>query len=317
MGLQTVAFLAALVVATLTLASGKPPFPKPSSEVFDDLLARKIQENAKRGGNVHGHIVAVNDASRLIKSQDSDDDIPLTEDIEEANEEANVDLFEGDILLPDDEDKEEEDDMSQSEGSKRNIIKNKNRLWSTVVPYYVSPKLGYMNAKIKQAVNELQTKTCVRFKKVSSGYNGDHIRLVKGRGCSSSVGRQGGGQKLNLGAGCNYAGVVIHEIMHSLGVWHEQSRQDRDKYVEVLWNNIKRGRSKNFRKYSHGMLDTLNLPYDTSSIMHYDRFLFSIDPGRKPTIIARGMPWKKLGGQLRGTLTANDVSEINSLFKCT
>lgn len=58
--------------------------------------------------------------------------------------EANVDLFEGDIILPDDEEEEEDQDqdMSQLQGSKRNIIKNKNKLWPRVVPYYVSPKLG-------------------------------------------------------------------------------------------------------------------------------------------------------------------------------
>lgn len=41
---------------------------------------------------------------------------------------------------------------------------------------------GYMNKHINQALNEIQKKTCVRFKKVSSDYSGDHIRLVKGRG---------------------------------------------------------------------------------------------------------------------------------------
>jgi len=50
--------------------------------------------------------------------------------------------------------------------------------------------------------------------------------------------------------------------------------------------------------------------------MHYDRFLFSKEPNKKPTIVARGRPWKPLGGQLLGTLTDNDAKEINSLFNC-
>ena len=75
------------------------------------------------------------------------------------------------------------------------------------------------------------------------------------------------------------------------------------------------GRRKNFKKYEHGKLDSLNLPYDFDSVMHYDRLLFSVD-GKKPTIIRRGQPWVKLGGQLRGTLTTNDVHEINALYGC-
>ncbi|XP_020902962.1 zinc metalloproteinase nas-4 [Exaiptasia diaphana] len=167
---------------------------------------------------------------------------------------------------------------------------------------------------IDSAIREFSTKTCVHFKEVSGSYSGDHIRLVGGGGCGSYVGRRGGGQNVYLGRGCEYVGVIIHEMMHALGVYHEQSRPDRDRYVEILWHNIQPGKEKNFRKYGHGQLDKLGLPYDTSSIMHYDRYLFS--KSQKPTIVARGRPWIKLGGQLRGSMTSNDAREVNSLFNC-
>ena len=31
------------------------------------------------------------------------------------------------------------------------------------------------------------------------------------------MGRSGGSQPLSLGSGCEYVGVVMHELMHSIG----------------------------------------------------------------------------------------------------
>ena len=48
--------------------------------------------------------------------------------------------------------------------------------------------------------------------------------------------------QISIGNGCDRReGTIIHEIMHALGFWHEQSRGDRDDHVTILWNNIRAG----------------------------------------------------------------------------
>lgn len=46
---------------------------------------------------------------------------------------------------------------------------------------------------------------------------------------------------VTLGNGCLRKGTVMHEILHALGFWHEQSRADRDSYVTINWSNIQKG----------------------------------------------------------------------------
>jgi hypothetical protein len=34
------------------------------------------------------------------------------------------------------------------------------------------------------------------------------------------------------------SGRAMHEILHALGLFHEQSRNDRDRFVKVVWENV-------------------------------------------------------------------------------
>ena len=77
-------------------------------------------------------------------------------------------------------------------------------------------------------------------------------------------------------------GNVLHEVMHSLGFCHELSRNDRDKYVTVLYHNLS---LSNLWKFSKGgdILSVNN--FDYKSIMMYDSFHNSIN-GR-PTVLTK------------------------------
>lgn len=56
------------------------------------------------------------------------------------------------------------------------------------------------------------------------------------------VGAIGGEQILNMGPGCEYVGLVLHEFGHAIGYFHEHNRPDRDKTVNILWDNIQYGK---------------------------------------------------------------------------
>ena len=45
----------------------------------------------------------------------------------------------------------------------------------------------------------------------------DFMQIVKGKRCSSLIGRQGGVQNVELGPRCNEKGTILHELMHTIG----------------------------------------------------------------------------------------------------
>jgi hypothetical protein len=89
----------------------------------------------------------------------------------------------------------------------------------------------------------------------------------------------GGVQSIG-GSGICDTGTILHEMGHALGLFHEQSRTDRNTYVNYMEANIDKPQHGNFDIYDSGVDSGL---YNYSSIMEYGPFDFSRD-GVSPTL---------------------------------
>jgi hypothetical protein len=86
------------------------------------------------------------------------------------------------------------------------------------------------------AMNMIEQRTGVDFRPAIAS-DQSRIRFQNSAFNSSPVGRQGGTQIINI-FNWTFPVIVCHELYHSLGYWHEQSRPDRQTYITINALNI-------------------------------------------------------------------------------
>ena len=163
-------------------------------------------------------------------------------------------------------------------------------------------------AAIEDGLDQWRQGTCLNFVKDGSGT--DSLNFIIDGGCYSYVGRIGGAQPISIGDGCEYPGIVAHEVGHAVGAWHEQSRPDRDSYVQVNIGNVRSGLEGNFQKAPFGTTNDRGVSYDFGSVMHYGPKAFSANG--QPTIEA--LPAYSLYDSTMGQreeLSFADIKQMN------
>lgn len=94
----------------------------------------------------------------------------------------------------------------------------------------------------------------------------------------------------------------------------KDSRPDRDDHVEIKWDYVQSYAVNNFAKASTSSVNSLNSPYDYTSIMHYPDRAFSTD-GTATIVPTRDFePWETMGQRAR--LSDRDVEQLRLLYMC-
>ena len=149
---------------------------------------------------------------------------------------------------------------------------DRGKLWANkTVPYYLDPGLPKeIKDNVVQAAAAFNDKAGITLQPLSSP-GGDYVYISRADAgkpiCGDSyVGRQGGRQDVHFQVGCPLR-TYLHEFGHALGLWHEQSRNDRDAYITVQYANIVSDYTDQYDKSSGDGAGYGT--YDYGSVMHY------------------------------------------------
>lgn len=181
------------------------------------------------------------------------------------------------------------------------------------IPYSIRASVNKgLKDRIEDAMAHVSAKTVLsfRFKRSTDPSWVEFVEdgTISGSG-NSPVGMQPGATTIRLKGGASF-GTVVHEIGHSVGLYHEHQRCDRSSYVAIRYGNISiRGPrlTTNFGSIcGHHLIGN----YDFDSIMHYGAYAFSKLPWLKTIETRNG----ESIGQRNG-LSAGDINAINLLYR--
>jgi len=113
---------------------------------------------------------------------------------------------------------------------------------------------------------------------------------------------------------------LVHMVGHVIGLFHEQSRPDRDRYIEIKWENIPKQFQPNFGKYYRFLKLKQITPYDYNSVMHFRKDEYAMPSTESFSLkglLNKAKSWFKGGVGQRDAPTENDLQRVRTMYKCT
>ncbi|EDW89734.1 seminal metalloprotease 1 [Drosophila yakuba] len=202
----------------------------------------------------------------------------------------------------------------------RNGLRNETFRWpNRVVYYYINRDIDTEHRNhILRGIRIIEQSSCLVFKEATTDQEYYVNVTSEAGGCFSYVGYRNRVQQLNLqnyalDTGCFRLGTIVHEFLHALGFYHQQSTWNRDDYVRIAEENITAGTEGNFNKYDNETVEDYGEPYDYSSVLHYTAYAFS--KNGEMTIVPLQEGAEELMGQ-RLQMTQSDINKLNVMYKC-
>lgn len=141
-------------------------------------------------------------------------------------------------------------------------------------------------------------------------------------GCNAHAGYYAADwQDMNLAEGCWHVGTALHELGHVLGLHHEHERFDRDQYVEAHLENVEANLRRWFGVSAWRSARLRELPYDLSSIMHYEAWAFAKqrnyrDLGTASLTVKKKDSYGNCKIGQRTQLSIGDMLTVAALYGC-
>ncbi|KAL7741427.1 hypothetical protein ACLKA6_000755 [Drosophila palustris] len=205
-------------------------------------------------------------------------------------------------------------------GQERNGMTNETYRWpNRIVYYYINNYIDREHRNhIIRGIRLLEANSCLIFKEATSDQEAYVNVTSEDGGCFSYVGYRNRVQQLNLqnyplDTGCFRLGTIVHEFLHALGFYHQQSTWNRDEFVRIEAENILEGKENNFNKYDNETVDNYGEDYDYGSVMHYTAYAFS--KNGEMTIVPLEEGAEEVMGQ-RLRMSDADINKLNTMYKC-